>query len=915
MNALLQSLQFASPLALWGLLALPIIWWLLRFVPPRPRPQDFPPIRILQDIKPKQETPDKTPWWLMALRLALAGLLVFGVAQPFLSKNSGPLVTGGTTLFIVDDGWAAAPLWSKMQTQLRGLMEEAQANSSPVIVATTTPRNTPQNLEPVAANDALVKSNALRPRSLSTDRPALLEKLKALKPSRIVWLSDGVKADQFGAALASTFSSASIEAYVPAAADTPVVLGAPSVSGSDMVVKVIRANGTNTTESKIQLRARNGRVIAEGDAKFAGQVAEAKVSLPVELRNEVQSIAIAGQEQAGARHLLDDRWRRKTVALQSGANFEAAQPLLSPLHFVSRALEPFAEITEPATLPELTTRLDSGLSMLVLADIGVMSPEMFDAVSVWVEKGGLLVRFAGPRLAAASDELVPVALRVGGRELGSALSWETPQELQPFPTQSPFAGLAVDPRVKVERQVLAEPDDLLSQKTWASLADGTPLVTATKRGKGMTVLFHTTANADWSNLPLTGIFAEMLQRLVDTAPAAGSANAARDAGANVAQAFSPRVILNGFGELVSPEGDIRPIAAESFEKSVASAATPPGFYERNGQERAVNLSLTEADLAPIGALPSGMAQLAYAPPERVPLSHLAFIGAFALFLADALAMIFLGGGLARLKRGAPVVAALALMVFMPIEPRAQEADQAALEAAIETRLAYVKTGNSSIDDTSEAGLKGLGFVLADRTSAVLGDPAGVDLERDDIVFYPLLYWPIDEQAAEPNSAVLNRVNAYMKNGGTILFDLRDGGTGTDGAATDALKRVLGKLDIPPLEPVPEGHVLRRTFYLLKEFPGRYADGAIWVEATAGGGSSTDPGTADGVSSIIIGTNDYAAAWAINENGEPQNALIPGDGQQREYAFRTGVNFVMYALTGNYKADQVHIPALLERLGQ
>jgi hypothetical protein len=915
MNALLQSLQFATPLALWGLLALPIIWWLLRFVPPRPRPQDFPPIRILLGLKPKQETPDKTPWWLMAIRLALAGLLVFGVTQPFLSKNSGPIVPGGTTLFVLDDGWAAAPHWSKMQTQLRGLMEEARANSSTVIVATTTPSVTPPNLEPVAANDALVKANALRPRALSTDRAGLLEKIQTVKPSRVVWLSDGVKDDKFGAALASTFPSANIEAYAPAAADVPLVLGAPSVSGSDMVVKVIRASGLQTEVSKIQLRARNGRVIAEGDAKFDGQIAEAKVSLPVELRNEVQSIAIAGQEQAGARHLLDDRWRRKTVALQSGTNFEAAQPLLSPLHFVSRALEPFAEIAEPTSLPELQTRLDGGLSMLVLADIGVMPLEMLDAVSQWVEKGGLLVRFAGPRLASASDELVPVALRLGGRELGSALSWETPQELQPFPTQSPFAGLAIDPRIRVERQVLAEPDDLLSQKTWASLADGTPLVTAAKRGKGLTVLFHTTANADWSNLPLTGVFADMLQRLVDTAPAAGSANAARDSGTNVAQAFSPRVILNGFGELVSPDGNVRPIPAEEFEKAIATAATPPGLYERNGQERAVNLTLTEADVAPIGALPQSITQRTYAPPERVPLAHLAFIGAFALFLADALAMIFLGGGLARLKRGAPVAAALAMILISLVEPRAQQADQAALEAALETRLAYVKTGNASIDDTSEAGLKGLGLVLADRTSAALGEPVGIDLERDDIVFFPIIYWPIDESAAEPNSTVLNRVNAYMKNGGTILFDLRDGGSGTDGSSSEALKRVIGKLDVPPLEPVPEGHVLGRTFYLLKTFPGRYAEGAIWVESTAGGGSSTDPGKADGVSSIIIGTNDYAAAWAIDERGEPLNALIPGDDLQREYAFRAGVNFVMYALTGNYKADQVHIPALLERLGQ
>ena len=57
------------------------------------------------------------------------------------------------------------------------------------------------------------------------------------------------------------------------------------------------------------------------------------------------------------------------------------------------------------------------------------------------------------------------------------------------------------------------------------------------------------------------------------------------------------------------------------------------------------------------------------------------------------------------------------------------------------------------------------------------------------------------------------------------------------------------------------------------------------------------------------------AWAVDGNGRPMFAVVPGGEQQREWAFRFGVNLVMYALTGNYKTDQVHVPALLERLGK
>ena len=160
--------------------------------------------------------------------------------------------------------------------------------------------------------------------------------------------------------------------------------------------------------------------------------------------------------------------------------------------------------------------------VLVLADIGVLPGEQQEMISRWVDNGGVLLRFAGPRFAGAQDGLVPVTLRAGDRSLGSALSWETPQPMQPFPEKSPFAGLTPDPSVTVNRQVLAEPDSDLPDKVWASLADGTPLVTAKKEGKGLVVLFHVTANADWSNLPVSGLFLEMLRRVLDLAPAAGS---------------------------------------------------------------------------------------------------------------------------------------------------------------------------------------------------------------------------------------------------------------------------------------------------------------------------------------------------------------------------------------------------------
>jgi hypothetical protein len=251
-----------------------------------------------------------------------------------------------------------------------------------------------------------------------------------------------------------------------------------------------------------------------------------------------------------------------------------------------------------------------------------------------------------------------------------------------------------------------------------------------------------------------------------------------------------------------------------------------------------------------------------------------------------------------------------------------------LRATLETHLAYVVTGDSEADTVSKAGLTGLTTFLAQRTALEAGDPIGVDLERDELAFFPIIYWPVVPGAQKPTPQALARVDAYMKQGGTVLFDTKDAVLAPPGPGGEArspgmleLRAILSSLDIPELEPVPRDHVLTKTFFLLRDFPGRFTTGQLWVEALQSDKDEEDDDTkrpargGDGVSSIIITSNDLAGAWATRPDGQAMLPLVPGEPRQRDFAFRAGVNIVMYVLTGNYKADQVHVPALLERLGQ
>lgn len=900
MTGFWQVLTFATPLALWALLALPAIWWLLRNIPPRPKQIAFPPLRILLGLREREQVSDTTPWWLLLLRLLIAALIILAVAHPYTKKTHVLGASDGPLALVIDDGWAAAKDWPQRQDATLSILGEA---SSRVIYLLGT--SNPEAPTGINADEAAKLVRAWVPKALNGNRPKAAEFIKALNPSPsdVIWLTNGLDEGTAAAFEGATHAKA---LKIPNARP-PLALGAPQAANSEIQIDVLRGQGGENAPT-VQALAGDGRVLAEDHITFDNAMQkQAHIALPVELRNSVQSLAIKDEGQAGARALLDDSWRRKTVAIMSGTATDADQPLLTSTHYLQTALANVAELQPLNTSADLAAALDSGLSMLILDDIGNLPPADHDAIATWLDKGGLLVRFAGPKLAASSDDLLPVKLREGDRNLGSSLSWETPQVVKPFADGTPLAGIAVDDKATISRQLLAEPDADLTAKTWASLADGTPLITSDKHGLGRIVLFHITANADWSNLPLTGTFEKIMQRLDELAPAAGDPKSGNAAAAAAEGDFAPHLLLSGSGELVSPTSDVKSISQKDIAAATASPQTPAGLYMRASQTRAVNLKIAPQDLAP---MPTTIDAKVLQAGDITSYATWLWIAAALLYLLDGLAGLFVGGHLSR--KSAALLIPLALL-FTPIpQDHAYAQDTSAPDAALNTRLAYVKTGISEIDQESEDGLKGLTANVNIRTAAVLADPQGVDVENEELVFFPLLYWPVDPSAPAPSAKALEKIAAYIKNGGTIFFDLREPTADfSNGQSSAALKRILAGIDVPPLQPVPEGHAMTKSFYLLSEFPGRYEGGALWVEA------QDDPNSSgfDNVSGILIGSNDYAAAWATDQNGQAMYAMVPDSPRQQEFAVRVGINVVMYVLTGNYKTDQVHVPAILERLGK
>jgi hypothetical protein len=935
-------LSFAQPLLLLGLLALPALWWLLRVMPPRPRRIDFPPTRLLFDIAPKEETPSRTPWWLTALRMLAAALVIIALAGPIWNPQTAAGASRAPLLILLDDGWSAASSWEARVKAADELIAEADSSRRAVALAPLSETTRDPALMP--AGTARVSLRQLAPKPYAVERvealPGIERFLKATGDAEIVWLTDGVdtgRGGDFVAGLNRLVQNRSVT-IVEGGAPPAHALAAAENAAAKMTVKVLRAATGGLDAGTVRALDAKGLPIAEARYSLAPGASEADAAfeLPVELRNDITRLEISGERSAGAVQLLDKRWRRRAVGIVSGASSDTAQPLLAATFYLTRALSPFADLRQGergAPQQVIAQFLDQKLPMIVLADVGALSPEIRQRLDSWIEQGGVLVRFAGPRLARQDDDdLVPVKLRKGGRSLGGSLTWERPQQLAAFSGDGPFAGLAVPDDVTVNRQVLAEPDATLPGKSWASLADGTPLVTGEHRGKGLVTLFHISADMRWSNLPMSGTFVEMLRRLVDLSGYTSTPGAGVAADPNAAETVSPLRNLDGFGAFGPPPASAKPIQADYRERGTVEH--PPGFYGPADGPIAVNALAAADRLAPLDTSAISARRAAYSNAEPRDLRGALLASSLGLFLLDALIVAVLGGGLAALlmRRRRTAAAALALIVALPLASmpsllRAQGAqDDFAIKATAQTHLAYVITGNADVDAIVKAGMNGLTLFLAQRTALEAGEPVGVDPARDELSFFPLIYWPVVAGSPKPPQDALNKIDAYMKQGGTVIFDTRDaieappeanGASQTPGMVT--LRGVLSSLDVPELEPVPREHVLTKTFYLLRDFPGRFTAGQTWVEALpreTDDDDTTRPARGgDGVSPIIITSNDLAGAWAMRPDGQPMLPLTPGEPRQREFAFRAGVNIVMYTLTGNYKADQVHAPALIERLGQ
>jgi hypothetical protein len=921
---------FLFPAVLFGLALLPIVWLLLRLLPPTPKRIPFPAIMLLRNLKETEKPSQHTPWWLLLLRVTALGLFILAMAEPVTHTAQelydSVLKKDRPVLLLIDNDWAAGQNWQQRQDMAQRLIERVHRSGRNIIVVPTASRVYDTNIVAAEAAKGLVRQ--ITPQPWPADYDDIAEKTARLsKELDTFWISNGfhsgVAGEQQSYKDSETYHLINLlrdrgeVTLVDAGNDAYLPTLLKVLPGKDKNTLTLEARRLTETEQAVPatvvMYGEGGRVLGQERMMIAAGSSKetAQVAIDTDRRNQLTHLKIQQASHAGGTYMVDENWRFRPVGIAATEAMLNNQGYLNDIFYMIRALEPYADL-RTGTVHDMLE--GTKLAVMMISDDYPLTSDERGELRDWVEKGGMLVRFAGPNIAAQPDRdnLLPVRLRYGGRDFEGSLTWDVPQELGSFAETGPFAGLEIpeDSKITVSKQVLAEPSLELEEKIWARLTDKTPLVTGGTEGAGHIVLFHTTANPLWSDISISGVFIEMLKRLI-----ALSVGVTGIEGQDVR--LMPDRLLDGFGRLQPAGTQFEPITNQ--KDFLVNPKNPPGFYGEGDALKAFNL-IDHVNLPTTRItynLPDEVKVMPYESGKETSFKpHLA-VTVLLLLLADFLISLYMRGLLTRPVRAAMVIAAVSLLGFLPGTALAQQPavkESEAIRYTNETWIAYVMTGDGNLDQTSRRGLDALRRMAGRRTSVDIQGVVGVNPERDVLTYFPFIYWPISASQTPLTRRGRDNVQDYLENGGLILFDTRDSQYGMDedrvdqGRGAQHLKTLLRGMRIPALHPVPEMHALRRSFYLLDNFPGRYNGGRLWVQKKP----AQDH---DNVPSMMIGGNDWAGAWATMDNGRPMFRIDSGGERQREMAYRFGINVIMMALTGNYKVDQIHTQELLNRIGR
>ena len=791
MLSLLSQLSFANAWILIGLLALPALWYLLKLTPPPPRTITLATARFLRDLIPQAPVSQKTPWWLLLLRTLFISLLIFALAGPAITPQSKTPAPGGDVLILIENDWAAAQNWSDITKTAKHIIQETSREKHAIYLATTAPLKPQNDIQgPLLKDQALSYLNAIKPNPWRSETETLAPSLSAKNVSRVHFLSSGLETG-ISQTLQSEMNKKFIIHY-PDAQTLPAVITNAELRANGLHVATTRAGGANTN-TLIQILDKDDRLLTQntGDnIKREGTQTTSTIAVAPALHDHIHTIKLPQSMGANAVFLTGNLFKNRTAGIVSRKSAEQTQSLADASFYLTKALSPFGEVKTG----QIEQLLAENVGLMILPDIANIPEGALEKLERWTENGGILLRFAGPNLAQSNtpSPLLPVPLRYGLRGTDGPVSWERAQKLTHFEESSPFYTISIPEDITFTRQILADPAFDIEDKIWARLEDGTPLITADKKERGLIVFIHTAATPDWSNLPLSGLYVDILQKLLDLSTYQNKNAIEKNT------VLKAGILLDGFGNNYIPSGGESSLSAGELENLKPSREHPPGLYSSALLSRPLNLGPSLYNLEPLQTNAPNMTYVRYQSETNIDLRPYAFYAALFLLLIDLFILIILFGWAGQALRLTSLFLVCLLCLLLPTHnAKAQEINA---DYANNFYLGFIRTGDIAIDQASEAGLKNIARVLRQRTSIEPKGVAGLAPISKEILFFPFIYWPISNSPQAMNAAERQNIQNYLDQGGFIIFDMQTANTAPSSAKSRHLRVLMNGLILPSLTP-------------------------------------------------------------------------------------------------------------------
>ncbi|MED5423642.1 MAG: DUF4159 domain-containing protein [Pseudomonadota bacterium] len=922
-----SALQFITPMALWAALALPILWFVFKTIPPHPRLIKLPTARFLKDIETEDSQKDDIPWWLKLLRIILMACVILAAAGPYLAPKQPVKIDGDAIAIIMDNSWAAAPQVEKQRTKAASLINLAEQKGKKIVLIETIPEH--KNISPIKLLIPAEARNRVKHIQIypwEADHAALLNNFKEQesilsKAKTFYWLGHGYNDGDINALSKYLRNFGKVIYFDPdSKTRARVIKGALNKDGKD-TYKYAQFDGfyyNDQRDYKLFLKDSFSNVLGFMNFdEIRNNTNEDLAPLWDALSNNDDTapsyIQIGPYKHAASTYFLPAEILKQKVGIVSGQDTvdREISPLIQAIYYISKAVEGKA----PYSIDPVDKLLDWGAKLIIVPENYVLNQSDMDKLSKWVKQGGTLLRFPPNQQDGlnAEDILLPVELLKEERSIAGRIDWQEPLSLAKIPEDSPLAGIPFDKQLEIKRQVLAVPSARDNASIWAVASDGTPIISARDEGQGRIILIHTQAKPGWSNMPLTGFFVNVLHRIIDISSGARmQTSKSSDTESMTQMGFTPYKKISAQGELIPADHTQIELSIQDLRNKPLSYDYWPGIYHSNNAEYIVNLGDKLGPLNLINARQLNADIQPYSYDRNINLRIYFIIAALVLFFIEWIVVALLSGAGQRINiiqivRKANLFIPLFMAVSILSLPAAAADDDASRANSL--NLAYVETSNPIVNAMAQKGLQYVANALTQRTALLNVRVVGVNIAKDDLAFYPLLYWPIENQTLDDESYA--RSNDYINTGGMLFIDIRNGRKLAQSfySRNQPLHTLGEKLFIPLLSPLPQNHVLRKSYYLVSRdnIGGRHASGDIWLDL-GGNTPKTDESTEETsqhVASLIIGSNDWIGIWS------DENADI----YKRENALRFAINLVMYALTGTYKQDQVHTKAILERLNQ